>query len=1033
MKLSFPKFQLALVLVLAAVSAGVVALTYWALTPSFYFEVSMRSSTGGMAQTFYDVGRGISEADSVRRPLQHAKSTAVYRFPLPETEYKTIRFDPLDHGNAHLVINYARIVDMFGHTLRRFSLGELTVASGISASEIKDGKMLLTLGPEDNDSILIMNLGAPLTLHAAPLRRLLFTTRMFFLYFLPLVTTGILWLVLSNHLKSRYMQQRWLRVTTWVRCHPRKALLLVAAMSTVISCYPVVFCGRSFVSLNNGSMLTPVDPRSPGYRSTDLEDFKGSDTGAMLWQNVPYSFVESRSIAQYGELPLWNRFDSCGLSLLGQGLWKLGDPLHTITLIAGGAAWAWDVKFLLAKVLFCWALGLTVFASSRHLPTALLLGSSSAFLGFFSLRFDHPAFFSMCYAPCLLLCWIEITRARTTRQTAGWAAALVLASWAELNSGTVKEGYMLLLSMHGYGAFIFLFAGRLKERWKLTHIAIMGTVFCFIAAPIILTFWHTLRNSFTPYQEGVNAWQIQPGMLVGLFDEIFYRAVNPGQGVYNPSANFFVPLGCSFAVVYLRSLLRDRFFAAAGLGTLFFLALVFGVVPPRLICLIPIVNHVWHVDTVFSCPLIIELFVIAGFGFRAYWERVARKSWRLDYILAILCLFVVLGGYLGLTQALQREPDEFSPLGQGVSRGSFFYIYTLSLIAAVLLLPYLHRMAVLQPRFNALVIPLVFLCFVSLHWRHGFHIKTGMAQIDDYVVNPSLRTDLSPPSAAVTFIKSQPGLFRTVGFGSNLFSGYNGIVGLESIYGTDPLLNPYYRELLLGTGVKLQWSWLWVVEKANLVTTIPLYNLLNVRYFLDAPHQPAGSVASLTSLASLDVNVYNNSTVWPRAFFVDEVRTYGTVGQFLEMIREDPGHPLAAMQRDDVSAASVQATTVPGSPNGNRMVPGRDYRLTNNTTTFVVDAPASGVAVLTEAYQAGDFIVRVNGRRSDYFRVNHAFRGVKIPTAGTYVISFSYWPRYFGISLWMAAAGAALLAGWLILALRKKDGGAALAGQRAHG
>jgi hypothetical protein len=439
------------------------------------------------------------------------------------------------------------------------------------------------------------------------------------------------------------------------------------------------------------------------------------------------------------------------------------------------------------------------------------------------------------------------------------------------------------------------------------------------------------------------------------------------------------------------------------------------------------------VDNVFSCPLIIGLFVIAGFGFRAYWDHVARRSWRLDFVLAILCLFVVLGGYLGLTQALQRAPDQFSPLGQGVSRGSFFYIYALSLVAAVLALPYLHRIAVLHPRFNALVIPLAFLCFVTLHWRHGFHIKTGVAQVDGYVVNPPRRTDLSPPSAAVTFIKNQPGLFRAAGFHPNLFSGYNGIVGLESIYGTDPLLNPYYRELLLGAGVKLAGSWLWVVEKANLVTTIPLYNLLNVRYFLDAPQKPAGSLASLTSLASLDVNVYNNSTVWPRAFFVDEVRTYGTVGQFLEMIREDPGRPLAAVQRDDVSAASVQATTVPGSPRGNRMVPGRDYRLTNNTTTFVVDAPASGVAVLTEAYQAGDFIVRVNGRRSDYFRVNHAFRGVKIPTAGTYVISFSYWPRYFGISLWMAAAGAALLAGWLILALRKKDAGAALAGQRAHG
>jgi len=33
----------------------------------------------------------------------------------------------------------------------------------------------------------------------------------------------------------------------------------------------------------------------------------------------------------------------------------------------------------------------------------------------------------------------------------------------------------------------------------------------------------------------------------------------------------------------------------------------------------------------------------------------------------------------------------------------------------------------------------------------------------------------------------------------------------------------------------------------------------------------------------------------------------------------------------------------------------------------------------------------------------------------------------------MAAAGAVLLAGWLILAFRQKDAGAALAGQQAHG
>src|SRR5438105_1969415 len=37
--------------------------------------------------------------------------------------------------------------------------------------------------------------------------------------------------------------------------------------------------------------------------------------------------------------------------------------------------------------------------------------------------------------------------------------------------------------------------------------------------------------------------------------------------------------------------------------------------------------------------------------------------------------------------------------------------------------------------------------------------------------------------------------------------------------------------------------------------------------------------------------------------------------------------------------------------------------------------------------QPGDFIAQLNGVRSDYFRINHAFRSIKIPKAGTHMIS----------------------------------------------
>jgi hypothetical protein len=1029
MKLSLSKFQLVLVLSLAVFSAGVVGLTYWALTPSYYFEVSMRSSTGGMAQTFYDIGRGFNEPDSVRLDLHEAKSTAVYRFPFPGAEYRSIRFDPLDHGNADIVINYARVVDVFGRTVRDFSPRDITGMHDISKFEILGRGITFKLGPTENDSSLTISLTTPLILTGRT-AKLLYVARAFLLCFAGLSGLGFLLALLTPRIRRIVTPWRS-TVVAWSRQRPRRALLIVAIISVVLSCYPIVFFGKTFATANNTPMLYDEPHIMPGDHDTEIEDFKGSDNGAMAWQNLPYSFLQSRGFARYGELPLWNRFNSCGTPLLAQGLTMSGDPLQVIPLFAGGATWAWDIKFLMAKMFFCWALGLTVLASCRHFPAALLLCCSSAFIGFFSFRFDHPAYFSMCYAPWILLGWIEVARATTRRSVIAWVMVVFIASWAELNSGSAKEASMLLVSLHGCGMLALILGARKNRLEKFFHLSFGGLAFVLISTPVWLTFWDALKESYVPYKEAALAFQIQPGLLVGLFDEIFYRIVNSHHAVFDPSANFFVLLGCLLALVYLRSLIRDPTFLAIGLSTLPCFALVFGVIPPALIKATPMLKSVWHVDNSFSCPLIIELFVIAGFGLRCWWTHCVRKDWKLDLGLFALALVAVMGAYLGFTHAVQRAPNDFWPLGGTLVPDTFFYAYSLSLIGATLCLPWVAARMIRRRRVSLLAAGLAFACLVILHWRHGFQLRTNIEQVDDYIVNPSLRIDLKTPSPAIEFLRSQPGPFRTVGFGSVFYPGYPMIAGLESIHGTDPLMNPYYHELLLDAGLKLQWGWKWVVEKANLKTTLPLYNLLNLRYFLDVSLASEDAGDSLIKLASLDLSVYKNNNAWPRAFFADEVRTYDTIGQFLGMIRELPNQPLAAVQKGDIAAAAMQ--TAIESANRNRIIPARDYRLTNNTTTFAVDAPGPGVVVLTEAYLPNDFIAQVNGIRSEYFRVNHAFRGIRIPKAGTYVVSFSYWPKHFTIALWMAAAGAVLLVGWLVLALRKNDRGGLMVEQQAHG
>ena len=122
-----------------------------------------------------------------------------------------------------------------------------------------------------------------------------------------------------------------------------------------LSCYPIVFFGKSFVSPNNHShtfLLYGEMPTVPGYKEVETDDEKGSDLGAVMWYSWPASVVESRALFKDFELPFWNRFDSSGLPLLGQGQSMFGDPLHTLVLLTRGAAWSMGLKVSASEVSF---------------------------------------------------------------------------------------------------------------------------------------------------------------------------------------------------------------------------------------------------------------------------------------------------------------------------------------------------------------------------------------------------------------------------------------------------------------------------------------------------------------------------------------------------------------------------------------------------------------------------------------------------------------------------------------------------------
>ncbi len=974
----------------------------------FVFEVAMAAAQGGEARLFYDIGNGVQPRDSVGITVAPGDQPAVQRVPLPFGVYRRLWLDLLNR-DGEVTFVAARIVSPQGDVVRTFRGGDLQLTQPSRGGSTGLKVQTVASGPPEVAFILseplVLDQGWPGDWVGVVVPFI----ALFFLFGILLLRVDR-WMVARN-IDLAEVGGRWISVA---QRRPGRTLAIFAVAGTVLSCYPVVFFGKSFVSPNYQAiyMLYPGFPTVPGDTGKRQENTGGADMGAMLWQNLPYSVVQNHALVRDGELPLWNRYNAAGVPLLGQGISMLGDPLHTIVVAAGGASWAWDLKYLLAKTLFCLGLGWLVFRTTKHLPTAMLLTLSAAFIGFFSYRFNHPAFFSMCYAPWILLSWVEITRASTVRSAVGWILLLLLADWAQLNSGTVKEAYMLLASLHGTGLLIFVLSGGEGRRGKWGHLAFAGGIFALLSAPVWWTFIDALQKSYTAYDE-TRSWQIQPGLLIGFFDDIFYRKANAAGGVFDPSANFLILFGCLLALTFVRSLLRDRVFVALAIGALPTFALAFGVVPPELIGAIPILKNVGHVDNTFSCALIVHLIALAGFGLKRGWERMTAQDWPVDYALTAVGMGALLSLYFGFTQAHQRVPIFFEPVGLGSDANPFFQYYCVSIIVATLALPWLIRSVVCRSPQAFLAVPLAALCFLTIHWRHGMHVATHLTDIDYFVMNPEVRTNLQARSPAIEYIKQQEGAFRTVGFGNTFYPGYNTLVGLESIYGTDPLINPYYRELLFAGGIRQIWTWRWVVEKDNLVATLPLYRLLNNRFFLDSPSE--ASKLPLKPHAGLDVMVYEDEAAWPRAFFVDQVDSYGKLKDFVRLIQKGDGQPFAAIQE----GTGVNGVEV--SPGGQRhIVAAQNYRLSTNQTRFTIQAPGPGVVVLTEAYMPGDFIVKINGSRADYFRVNHAFRGVKIPQAGTYEISFSYWPAHFTASLLMSALGLALLVAWLIVVFRRR-------------
>jgi hypothetical protein len=789
------------------------------------------------------------------------------------------------------------------------------------------------------------------------------------------------------------------RFSEWSTKHPILAIMLVSLLAVVINCYPIIFCGRSYVSPACVEwMVYDWSPPLPGMDPARYQNVAqhGSDVGAMMWWGVPIGFVESRGLLEHGEIPLWNRYSHAGDTLIGQAVSMLGDPLQLIVILGRGSAGAWDVKFLAAKFLFCAGFGLLIRRLLGSRPLSLIYAALAAYCGAFFFINNHPVFFVFCYAPWILLsalAWLDVQSGRHIR----WGLVWLLVNFACFNAGHVEAAVVLIGGLNLTAvAYVLARHRKLAGMAAVLGRVIVGTIlFLGLTAPMWMSFLAALDGAYTLHSE-VRVTQLPYVTLLGVFDDLFFLLPlrSDAYAAIAPGTSLLVMVGYIFSALRWRQLRGETFFWVNTGAIMLWGGCVFGWVPAPILAAIPLLNRVGHIYTDFSYLLVIQLTIQSAFGFKCLAEEKDFRRAAVDFFWVGL----IFGGML-LMYCF------------GITHNAIPWDYVLCVLAGGFGMPLLfaYLKSVNRPITVIGWAGIIFLGFVP-QFRFGLYTMGS----DDLLMLPGPRAVLDAPSKAIDKIRAdKSGPFRVVGMNWAFAGDYSAVYNLEDIRSCAPLSNGEFINLVRKIpGVEFGGEAGWAIRILNPVAAQPLLNLLNVKYLLARP-DPKTQVREGLDFRITDRSdflVLENLQAWPRAFFSDKVSTNSSTEEFIQQLSESSKQPFVSLSEDEIrKRPGLQALE---NTRQASIMPATHYRLLPNSTAFDVHAPSAGVVFLAEG-QARDFTAMANGEPKEVLTVNRAFKGVYLDKPGDYHVEFIYRPRHWRLAcalFWISIGGVIILA-----------------------
>ena len=279
---------------------------------------------------------------------------------------------------------------------------DVTAARQIASLEVIGDKIAVKTVDGATDPILSVAIGAPLL--ASMARQLVAKLPSFALW-------CVVWTLLIGAAGQAAKLALRLRIDEAPQRRQTAVVAAVALIATLLACLPIIFLHQSFLGPGNGNFpyFYSTCPFVVGTSDCRTEDIHGADTGAMALAFFPAVVVQQQAVTQFGEFPLWNRYNSSGITMVGQGQMMLGDPLNWLQWLVGVDALSLDIKFIFLRFVFAAALGLSVLTVTRALRPSVMVAFAAPFVGYFIYRVNHPAIFTLCYAPLISLAWLRLT------------------------------------------------------------------------------------------------------------------------------------------------------------------------------------------------------------------------------------------------------------------------------------------------------------------------------------------------------------------------------------------------------------------------------------------------------------------------------------------------------------------------------------------------------------------------------------------------------------------------------------------------